>query len=121
MAVLTNQTYVDKAEHAIQHLNKNRQGKYYLTMTQIRNLLALTSSLYDDAQSKSFEELADRFAYLRIRFVYQAGRDRNVKDLVDQAEILPALSEIEDKESLIRFTRYMEALVAYFNYYGGKD
>ena len=35
--------------------------------------------------------------------------------------ILEALKEIKDRETLQRFCRYMEALVAYFKFYGGKD
>nr|WP_307955284.1 type III-A CRISPR-associated protein Csm2 [Streptococcus uberis] len=35
--------------------------------------------------------------------------------------MLEALKEINDIKSLQRFCRYMEALVAYFKYEGGKD
>ena len=72
----------------------------------------------------------DRFAYLRVQFVYQSGRNSvkvnrqtffPVKDLVEKGQILEALKEIKDRETLQRFCRYMEALVAYFKFYGGKD
>ena len=49
------------------------------------------------------------------------GRETAVKDLVEKAQILEALKEIKDRETLQRFCRYMEALVAYFKFYGGKD
>ena len=49
------------------------------------------------------------------------GREIAVKDLVEKAQILEALKEIKDRETLQRFCRYMEALVAYFKFYGGKD
>lgn len=127
MAILTDDNYVDKAEKTILSLNrdvKNRKNpeKFLLTTSKIRNLLALTSTLYDESRSKKYVELSDKIAYLRVQFVYQAGREpRSVKDFVDKANIIEALKEIKDTESLQRFCRYMEALVAYFKYYGGDD
>ncbi|WP_165329353.1 type III-A CRISPR-associated protein Csm2 [Streptococcus tangpeifui] len=134
MAILTDENYVDKAERVIKELSKksdkNGEPIYYLTTSQIRNLLSLTSSLYDESNVKAFEELNDKFAYLRVQFVYQSGRNsvkkgRNdffpVKELVERAQILDILKEVKDTASLQRFCRYMEALVAYFKFYGGKD
>lgn len=119
--MLTDTTYVDQAEKTIQALSKNRNGKYFLTTSKIRRLLSLTSALYDEVQYKEFSEIQERLSYLRIQFVYQAGRERSVKEFVVKANILNHLEDIHDKDSLIRFCRYMEALVAYFKYYGGED
>lgn len=124
--ILTDLNYVDKAEDVIKKLKKKpdyrtKSEKYMLTTSKIRNLLSLTSALYDEVQTRPFETLNDRLAYLRVQYVYQAGRENSVKDLVDKAEILEALKEVNDKESLIRFCRYMEALVAYFKFYGGEE
>ena len=126
MAILTDDNYVDKAEKVIKSLNhtkdhRNNKIKFFLTTTKIRNLLNLTSNLFDESKVRSYKELADKIAYLRVQFVYQAGRETAVKDLVKKAEILDILKEINNKESLQRFCRYMEALVAYFKFYGGKD
>ncbi|MBS4456712.1 type III-A CRISPR-associated protein Csm2 [Tuanshanicoccus lijuaniae] len=120
MAILNDKNYVEKAELVIKQIKDDRVGKQ-LTTTKIRNLLALTSALYDAVQLQSFDSLMNRFNYLRVQFVYQAGRDDAVKVFVEKAKILESLSEVNDKASLIRFCRYMEALVAYFKYYGGKD
>lgn len=125
MAILTDDNYVDKAEKAIKSLNqtkdRNNKNRFFLTTTKIRNLLNLTSNLFDESKVREYMELADKIAYLRVQFVYQAGREPSVKDLVRKAEILAALKEINNKESLQRFCRYMEALVAYFRFYGGED
>ena len=125
MAILTDDNYVDKAEKAIKSLNqtkdRNNKNRFFLTTTKIRNLLNLTSNLFDESKVREYKELADKTAYLRVQFVYQAGREPSVKDLVRKAEILAALKEINNKESLQRFCRYMEALVAYFRFYGGED
>lgn len=123
MSILTDQNYVDKAEQVIKNLERSRRNYQNLSLTtsQIRNLLALTSNLFDESSMKPFDELQDKLSYLRVQFVYQAGRTHSVKDLVDKAQILEALKEINDIKSLQRFCRYMEALVAYFKYEGGKD
>ena len=126
MAILTDDNYVDKAENVIKSLNRNTRDSrnpeaFLLTTSKIRNLLSLTSTLFDESKIREYKELADKIAYLRVQFVYQAGREPSVKDLVRKAEILAALKEVNNKESLQRFCRYMEALVAYFKLYGGKD
>lgn len=119
--MLTDTNYVDRAEAAIQSLPRNRRNGFFLTTSKIRRLLSLTSSLYDEIKYKDFSEVQSRLSYLRIQFIYQAGRERSVKDFVEKANILKYLEEIDDKDSLIRFSRYMEALVAYFRFYGGEN
>lgn len=126
-------TYVDEAEMVIKELkaknfsvkrNPRDRNCDELTTSQIRNLLSLTSTLYDEIQTKSMSEVMDRIAYLRVQFIYQSGRNAAVKKLVELADILAILKSIQDKkekERLVRFCHYMEALVAYFKYYGGKD
>lgn len=118
--------YVDRAEAVIKEMkNKNfKYGKDQLTTNQIRNLLSLTSTIYDELQQKSISEISDQIAYLRIKFIYQSGRNEAVKALIELAGILGLLKQIQnanDSKMMLRFCRYMEALVAYFKYYGGKD
>ena len=126
MAILTDDNYVDKAEAAIKSLKRNNRDRrnpdaFLLTTSKIRHLLSLTSALFDESNVKGYPDLQDKTAYLRVQFVYQSGREFAVKDLVQQAQILEALKEVSNKETLQRFCRYMEALVAYFKFYGGKD
>ena len=126
MAILTDDNYVDKAEAALKSLKRNNRDRrnpdaFLLTTSKIRHLLSLTSALFDESNVKGYPDLQDKIAYLRVQFVYQSGREFAVKDLVQQAQILEALKEVSNKETLQRFCRYMEALVAYFKFYGGKD
>ena len=126
MAILTDDNYVDKAEAAIKSLKRNNRDRrnpdaFLLTTSKIRHLLSLTSALFDESNVKGYPDLQDKIAYLRVQFVYQSGREFAVKDLVQQDQILEALKEVSNKETLQRFCRYMEALVAYFKFYGGKD
>ncbi|OZV23410.1 type III-A CRISPR-associated protein Csm2 [Streptococcus sobrinus] len=121
MTILTDDNYVDKAEKVIKSLPKVKSGNNELTTSKIYKLLALTSSLFDESNVKDFSQLTDKLAYLRVQFVYQAGREEAVKELVKRADILAILKEVKNISDLQRFCRYMEALVAYFKFYGGKD
>ena len=119
--------YVDKADlviHSLKNSGTYTEGKikFKLTSTQIRNLAALTSNLFDESKTKNdIEELREKISYLRIQFVYQSGREPAVEDFVKKAGLLEALTEIQDIPSLQRFCRYMEALIAYFKFNGGRD
>lgn len=118
--------YVDMAESVILALKNENNGRLALTTSKIRGLLSMTASIYTDVQRNRSEtlseELQSRVQYLRMRVAYEAGRDPVVKKFVIKAELLEQLSNIRaDKERLLLFCRYMEALVAYHRYHGGND
>lgn len=122
----TDDTYVNEAEAVIQEMKQVsfREARDTLTMSQLRNLASLTSNIYDEVQNNDVAQVSDKLAYLRVQFVYQSGRNAAVKKLVELADILNILKTMQaknDRAIIIRFCRYMEALVAYFKYYGGKD
>lgn len=125
--------YVDVAEKVILTLKeKGRPNKrtgekeLLLTTSKIRNLLAMTADIYNEVvnqkESVLSENVCSRIAYLRVRFIYEAGRDNNVKEFVLQSKVLDILKSIgNSKKNYILFCRYMESLVAFHRYYGGKD
>ena len=124
--LFTDDTYVNEAEAVIQEMKQTnfRESRDTLTMSQLRNLASLTSNIYDEVQNNDVAQVSDKLAYLRVQFVYQSGRNAAVKKLVELADILNILKTMQaknDRAIIIRFCRYMEALVAYFKYYGGKD
>ena len=63
-----------------------------------------------------------RIAYLKVRILYEAGREPAVKDFVERAEIIKCIDEIgSSKKKYLLFNRYLEALVAYHRFFDGKD
>lgn len=119
-------TYVDEAKIVISELKKVnfRVSGDTLTTSQLRNLLSFTSSIYDEARNQGIESVLDRIAYLRVQFIYQSGRNAAVKKLVDLAQIdtiIRVIQQNKDENYLMRLCHYMEALVAFFKYYGGKE
>lgn len=122
--------YVDQAERAIKKLSakKDQKGRTVLPVTtsKIRNLLAMVSDIYNDVRNVQgevlSEELIGKINYMKIRFYYEAGREAKVKDLLMTANVFQIIDEIGGKKkNFLLFSRYMEALVAFRKYYGGKD
>lgn len=126
---INEENYVSKAEYVIKKLaeKKDKWGNpNMVTTSQLRNLLAMSADIYNiitvQTVDKLSEEIKGKIEYLKIRIVYDAGRDPKVKDLVDTSEILGCITEIKgSRKNFILFNRYLEALVAYRKFYGGKD
>lgn len=126
MAILQADNYVEIAEGVIKNLNRDKENKLLLTTSKIRNILAMVSELYNDAQRLRAENLSEdlvgRVQYLKMRVAYEAGRDGIVMDFVKKAELLGEIDRVgRKKERLILFCHYMEALVAYHKFLGGRD
>lgn len=124
------QNYVEEAEKVIKILKDSRDARgktvQMVTTSKLRNLLSMSADIYNEVLKSNADrlsaELSSRIEYLRVRFLYEAGRDNGVKMLVDTAGIIPLLKSVNgDKKRYILFNRYMEALVAFHKYYGGKD
>lgn len=127
---LNEQNYVDEAEKVILKLvnlkQKNGKPVPIVTTSKLRNLLAMTADIYNQVLNQNEERLSEdicsRVEYLRVRFLYEAGRECAVKNLVEEAGIIDMLKGISgSKKKYILFSHYMEALVAYRKYYGGGD
>ena len=128
--MLNEQNYVDEAERVISILKNKKDRRGYsiplVTMTKLRNLLGITVDIYNEVvrcqEARLNEDISARIEYLRVRFLYEAGRDPAVRDLVTEAGIVEILKGINSsRKKYILFNRYMEALVAFHKYYGGKD
>ncbi|WP_295132099.1 type III-A CRISPR-associated protein Csm2 [uncultured Catenibacterium sp.] len=120
---------LEKVENTIIELKtkKNQRGKPIglLTVSQIRNLLAMSADILNEVleypEENLSEELLDRVSYLTVRFYYEAGRDEKVKSFIETAKLLPFLKSIKTRKRYIQYYQYMEALVAFHKYHGGKD
>lgn len=125
-AVLTKDwDYVKQAENVMNQL-RNANGKFDLTTSKIRKILAMVSDIYNDVRFEPDPfrtEMKERLLYLKLHIVYEAGREpRAVKPFVEKAQILELLDQIgNSREKLILFCHYMEALVAYHRFLGGRD
>lgn len=115
---LTKDNYVEVAKAAIDNL-KNSEEKKLVTTTKIRGLLSLLADIYNEVQQGKEDTLNERVNYLKVRFLYEAGRESTVKKFVNTAHILDYINSIKgEKSEFILFYHYMEALIAYFKFYG---
>ena len=127
---VNDQNYVDMAEKVIIRLKnkKDRKGRNIpmVTTSKLRNLLTMTADIHNEVMSQTEEKLegriTSRIEYLRVRFLYEAGREDSVRDLVEEAEIIPFLKGINgNRENYLLFSKYMEALVAFHKYHDGRE
>lgn len=116
--------YSKTAEKVIKTLIEKYGERKILTTSKIRNILAMTADIYNDVNDPSemkggilSENIQARIRYLKIRIIYESGRENDVKNFVEESCIVDIINSIGDKKAnYVRFSRYMEALVAYRKY-----
>lgn len=97
-----------------------------ITTTKLRNILSKVQELYDDLKLSQEPLISaseqQRIQIIRVRIVYECGRDKNLKRFIEVSGVLKMLNAIGDcKERYLKLCYYLEALVAYHRFYGGKD
>ena len=115
--------YVDEAERIMRSLMSQPKK---VTTSKIRNLLSLVTDIYNEENIRTDEKLLPesivKLNLMRVRVAYECGRDDTVKSFVARTNLLEYLKGIStDRADLIRFAHYMEALVAFHRYFGGKE
>ena len=115
--------YVDEAERIMRSLMSQPKK---VTTSKIRNLLSLVTDIFNTENIRTDEKLLPesivKLNLMRVRVAYEGGRDDTVKNFVAQTNLLEYLKGIStDRADLIRFAHYMEALVAFHRYFGGKE
>lgn len=127
MNIINEGNYSDVAQNVIKTLSQpNKYGRINIISTsQLRNILAMSADIYNQVvplEKDLTDEINSRIEYLRVRCFYEAGRERLVKDFMRKSQIPEILREINgEKKNFILFNHYLEALVAFRKYYGGKD
>lgn len=123
---------VTEAEKAIKELQyKDRYNKIDVTTSQIRKFLTAVNvvrnkvDLYK-AKNKGAEalskELTAEIKFLKVNLLYQAGRTAAVKQSMTVSKLDIIIDSIGDSLArFVKFTKYVEALVAYHKFLGGRD
>lgn len=127
------ENYVDEAERIMRALISSGTT---ITTSKIRNLLSLVTDIYNDESIRTEDKLKPdsvvKLNLMRVRVAYEYGRDNGesvgkdkvypMKEFIAQAHLREYLKGIStDRADLIRFAHYMEALVAFHRYLGGKE
>lgn len=116
------ENYVDEAERIMQIITQNNNS---ITTSKIRRIYNLICEIYNTENLSCDSQLAPEsktaLNMARVRIAYEAGRDAKVKDFIDKTHIIEYIKSINSRENFINFARYMEALIAYHKFYGGKE
>ena len=124
----------DRAQKVMEKLSKNRN---VVTTSQIRKFLTAVNTVTEkvnvfriqnpDTAEKLPEDLQAEIKYLKIKLAYQIGRNNSkwgnpVKDFADSADLMQEIDAVKDSTKAWQaFANYMEALVAFHKFYGGRD
>lgn len=122
---------VGDAEKVINNLEKDKYGKIALTTSQIRKFLTAVNvvrnkvDLYIAQNKDAYElsiELAAEVKFLKVNLLYQAGRAKAVKDFMEISNLAAIIGDVDKNiKKFQRLCKYVEALVAYHKFMGGKD
>lgn len=125
---------VQEAENFVKNKLRvqNQRGDFEikLTTSQIRKFLSAVNKIENKMaieQDNLSDDVINEIKYLKITLAYQTGRagkignGRNpIEPLYN--ELVPKIDKIGNSKKLFtEFARYVEAVVAYHKFYGGKD
>lgn len=124
-------TEAEKAIKELQYKDRYNQNKIDVTTSQIRKFLTSVNvvrnkvDLYK-AKNKGAEalskELTAEIKFLKVNLLYQAGRTAAVKQFMTVSKLDVIIEGIGDSlASFVKFTKYVEALVAYHKFLEGRD
>ncbi len=116
--------YAHEAESKMRNLF-GKGHRYIVSTSQIRGILSLIneiSSMVLRGGDVLSGDIKNQIQYLLVKLYYQSGKERNVKNFVDETELIELLLCVEDnRKDWEIFSKYVEALVAFHKYLGGKD
>lgn len=108
-----------------------------VTTSQIRKFLTAVNTVTEKVNAYKLEktddydtlpvELQAQIKYLKVKLAYQIGRNRSkwgnpVEDFEKEAGLMSLIDGIKSStKEYEKFAHYMEALVAFHKFYGGKD
>lgn len=111
---------VKSADDLGYYLSPRRDRRDALSTNQIRKFLDAVNRLDNLRQKQGFDEMKEQVVLLKPQIAYAAGRKR--KEVGPLMEVLdPCLGRIKEEKDFKRLVRFVEAIVAYHKYYGGKD
>ena len=126
---LNKQNFVVNAEKVIKHHQSTHidfRKKYKgISSNQLRNLLDLLNNLRERLRTERVSELTSNMIsqvqYIKLRFIYAAGRDndgKGVRDFIIESDLINCIDSIgRSVEQFQLICNYLEALVAYHKYY----
>lgn len=119
---------VDKFKGNVLDLKTNQIRKFLSAVNSVSNKVAVFKAKNPNAKELD-KAIANEVRYLQVMLVYQIGREKAnsryegpIEKFAKETELLTTIKSIGNSiEAFEEFARYMEALVAYHKFYGGRD
>lgn len=112
---LSMERLVEIADHVGSAVSKR------VKMNQIRRFLDGARKVEAELKSREkFDAVKDQIVLLRPKLAYAAGRNQDVKELAEILDIA-VKSAAQTQENFMKFLRFMESIIAYHRFHGGRD
>ncbi|WP_302442444.1 type III-A CRISPR-associated protein Csm2 [Colibacter massiliensis] len=112
-------------------LNNTQIRKLLTAVMKVKNKVDARKSLEENSSGVLSAELCTEVKRLKAHWAYQIGREKADKDnkgksytedLVIKGKLFECIEGIQTSQAkFYEFCKYMEAIVAFHRYYGGKD
>lgn len=115
------ENYVDCAEKVMEKDSKN------ITTSKLRNLMSLLVDAFNVENRRTEESITPQsqaaLLQMRVRLAYEYGRGNDrFKDFLKHSKLQEYLKGAgSHRQKFINLFHYVEALVAYHKYYGGRE
>lgn len=90
-----------------------------LKTSQIRKFLDAVNEIKSKGTQEKEADFRSACMLLKPKLAYAAGRQDEVKPLM--AVLVPCIDRVYGKDDFTRFYRFVESIIAYHRYHGGRD
>lgn len=118
----------DFVENNLCRKNMKNELISQISTSQIRKFLSAVNKInnkinYRNNSDVLSDDIVAEIAYMRVQFAYIVGKDNKNEGLKKlHKELDDAIANInKNKNEFINFARYVEAIIAYHKFYGGRD
>ena len=127
-SVIKSLLHKDKYGNDVLDLKTNQIRKFLSAVNAVSNKVSVFKAANPNEKELS-ANIADEIRYLQVMLVYQIGREKSaskytgpIEKFENKAGLIKTIKSIGTSiEAYENFARYMESLVAYHKYYGGRD
>lgn len=98
--------------------------KFLTAVNAVNAKLDMDKNIAGGKVERLSPELQAEVKFLKVKLAYQIGRDTkdSVRTFADESHLMEKIDAIKDDVTKYEeFARYVEALVAFHKFYGGKD
>ena len=120
--------YVDAALKSFAYFDDSRYKNKKITSSKLRSLYSMLCDIIKDENDKTGTQISSgcsaALKLLKIRIIYDMGRDEAVKIFIENTNLIAYLVHVEKnkkRDDFKLYCKYFEALVAFHRYLNPKE